>query len=63
MPASLLNQTRIHCSRLASVCWVGFLMKGAVSKVNASSVPHPEEPACREAAESCPVAAITITVQ
>ena len=66
MPASLLSQTRSHCSLLASVCWVGFLMKGAVSEVNASSVPHPEEPACREDVERCPVPAntnVTLKVQ
>ena len=55
MRANLLKQMRIHGSLLASICWDGFSVKGAVAEVIASSVSHPEGPTCPEAVESCPV--------
>ncbi|MDD4443408.1 MAG: ferredoxin [Kiritimatiellae bacterium] len=39
----------------------GYRVKESVAEVIATPVPPPDEPACREAADSCPVAAITIT--
>ena len=61
MKANVNKETCIGCALCAQICPAVFSMAGEVAEVIATPVPPPEEPACREAVESCPVAAITIT--
>ena len=50
----------IGCGLCEQICPVVFEMVGAVAKVKVDPVPENEKDRCREAAESCPVTAITI---
>ncbi len=61
MNATVNPETCIGCGLCPSVCPAVFAMAGAVAEVICSPVPPAEEAACREAAESCPAGAITIT--
>ncbi len=63
MKANVDKETCIGCGLCATICTAVFAMKESVAEVIATPVPPPDEPACREAVESCPVAAITITEQ
>ncbi|HRR34372.1 MAG TPA: ferredoxin [Kiritimatiellia bacterium] len=63
MKANVDKETCIGCGLCTTICPAVFAMQGAVAEVIATPVPSSDESACREAAESCPVAAITITEQ
>jgi len=63
MKANVNKDACIGCGLCESICPAVFAMKESVAEVIATPVPPPDEPACREAVESCPVAAITITEQ
>ena len=63
MKANVDKETCIGCGLCATICRAVFAMKESVAEVIVTPVPPPDEPACREAVESCPVAAITITEQ
>lgn len=61
MKANVNQETCIGCGLCESICPAVFSMTGAVAEVIATPVPSPNELACQEAVESCPVAAITIS--
>jgi ferredoxin len=61
MKAIVNKETCIGCGLCDSICPSVFSMTGDVAEVIATPVPTPDEPACSEAAESCPVTAITLT--
>ena len=61
MKAHVNTDTCIGCRLCETICPAVFAMKEPVAQVVADPVPPQEEAACREAAESCPVAAITLT--
>jgi len=61
MKANVNKVTCIGCGLCETICPAVFVMNEAVAEVIAEPVPQRAEPACREALESCPVAAITIT--
>jgi ferredoxin len=61
MKANVNKETCIGCGLCETICPAVFGMKESVAEVIAEPVPPQAERDCREAAESCPVAAITIT--
>lgn len=61
MKANVNKETCIGCGLCETICPAVFVLKESVAEVMADPVPPPAECACREAVESCPVAAITIT--
>jgi ferredoxin len=61
MNANVNKETCIGCGLCETICPSVFGMKASVAEVIAAPVPHHAESTCREAVESCPVAAITIT--
>ena len=61
MKANVNKETCIGCGLCETICPTVFCMKESVAEVIAEPVPPQAERDCREAAESCPVAAITIT--
>ena len=61
MKANVNKETCIGCGLCETICPAVFVMKGSVAEVITESVPPQAEMTCREAVESCPVAAITIT--
>ncbi len=48
------------CGLCPDICPAVFEMDGDVAKAKVDSVPSDEEESCREAAEGCPVEAISI---
>jgi ferredoxin len=61
MRANVNKETCIGCGVCESICPAVFALKNAVSEVIVDPVPPESEPDCRDAMESCPVGAITIT--
>lgn len=61
MKANVNKETCIGCGLCETICPSVFSMKESVAEVIAEPVPPQAERDCREAVESCPVAAITIT--
>lgn len=61
MNANVDKKTCIGCGLCETLCPVVFALKESVAEVVADPVPPQAEQACREAAESCPTAAITLT--
>lgn len=61
MKALVDQKTCIGCGLCADMCPVVFEMNADnLAEVRIEPVPDADEDACREAAESCPVEAITI---
>lgn len=60
MKAIVDQDTCTGCSLCTDTCPEVFEMDGATAKVKGESVPAECEASCREAAENCPVEAITI---
>lgn len=61
MKANVNQEICIGCGLCETICPAVFAMKESVAEVIAEPVPPQAEAACREAVESCPVTAITIT--
>ena len=61
MKASVNKETCIGCGMCESICPAVFAMNESVAEVIADPVPSQDESACRDAMESCPVEAITIS--
>jgi len=60
MKAIVDAETCIGCEACVGICPEVFEMAGDVAVVTVDEVPAEVEDACREAADSCPVDAITI---
>jgi ferredoxin len=60
MKATVNPDTCIGCGLCVSTCPAVFEMQGDVAVVVADPVPPEAEANCREAAEGCPVSAITL---
>jgi ferredoxin len=60
MIAAVDQDTCVGCGLCAETCEAVFEMADNVARVIADQVPEEFEEDCREAAESCPVEAITI---
>jgi len=60
MRAVVDEKTCVGCGLCADTCASVFEMADGVAKVIVDEVPIGDADACREAAESCPVEAITI---
>jgi len=60
MKATVNPDTCIGCGLCVSTCPAVFEMQGDVAVVVADPVPPEAEASCREAAEGCPVSAITL---
>ena len=60
MKAVVDEETCTGCGLCSDTCPEVFELDGDVAKVKADPVPSEAEGACREAAEGCPVEAITI---
>ena len=60
MRATVDEDTCVGCGLCSETCPSVFKMDDDVAKVVVDEVPSEDEDACREAAESCPVDAITI---
>lgn len=60
MKTSVDQDTCVGCGLCVDACPVVFAMEGDVAEAIVDDVPDGEADACREAAESCPVDAITI---
>ena len=60
MKATVNPDTCIGCGLCVSTCPAVFEMQGDVAVVVADPVPPEAEAGCREAAEGCPVSAITL---
>lgn len=60
MKATVNPDTCIGCGLCVSTCPAVFEMQGDVAVVVADPVPPEAEVSCREAAEGCPVSAITL---
>ncbi len=60
MKAIVDAETCIGCEACVGICPEVFEMSGDVAVVTVDEVPAEVEDACREAADSCPVDAITI---
>ena len=61
MRAAVDDSACTGCGLCADICPAVFEMTDDVAKVVADPVPSDQEAACREAGESCPVEAISIT--
>lgn len=61
MKAKVDEDVCIGCGLCAGICADVFEMDDAVAVVIADPVPEHAKESCREAAESCPVEAISIT--
>lgn len=61
MKATVDPDLCIGCGVCEQVCDAVFEMDGDVAKVKGDSVPPEAEDFCREAADACPVDAISIT--
>ncbi len=61
MKANVNKETCIGCGLCETICPDVFAMKESVAEVIVETVPPQAERGCRQAVESCPVAAITIT--
>lgn len=60
MKAIVDEETCIGCGLCEQVCPAVFQMEGNLAKVKADPVPADQQDNCREAADSCPVDAISI---
>lgn len=60
MKAIVDQEACTGCELCPSICPAVFSMQDNVAVAIAGEVPPQEEAACREAAESCPVEAITL---
>jgi len=60
MKALVDNETCTGCGLCVDTCAEVFEMDGDIAKVKTGSVPEAEQDACREAADGCPVEAISI---
>lgn len=61
MKATVDQNSCIGCGLCVDICPAVFTMQGEVAEVIADPVPEAEEANCREACESCPVSAITLS--
>ena len=60
MKATVDPDTCIGCALCAELCPDIFKMKGDKAVVTVAAVPKEAERACKEAADGCPVTAITL---
>jgi ferredoxin len=60
MKAKVDEETCTGCGLCADTCPQVFELEGSVAKVKTDIVPQDAEALCREAAEGCPVEAISI---
>jgi ferredoxin len=61
MKVNVNTETCIGCGLCETICPAVFAMKESVAEVIVETLPPQAERDCRQAVESCPVAAITIT--
>jgi len=61
MRATVDKKTCIGCGLCETVCPAVFAVKESAAEVIADPVPPQAERACREAVDSCPACAITIS--
>lgn len=60
MKAVVDENTCVGCELCVAACPEVFVMDGGLAKVKVDEVPAEAEDACREAAQGCPVDAISI---